>query len=302
MEPFTIIRQEAGVKYELSAQRITHNQFIDHTFFRYPKANTDAPLPDLTSLIQQITANQATLEQRREEYSFRKTVREQELDKNGKEEKTTIKVYDVLPIGRHFVSRLLSVDGQNLSPDKQQKEAKRVTQEIEKIRREQAKALKAKEAKQSNNAKQDDEDAISLLKFLQIIRVTDAYRDRFRGQAVIVIEFEPNKEFKPRNRTESLISKLAGSIFVDEQERQVVRLESRFVEGFKLLGGLASVSPASAFVFEQQKVNNDLWLPAYAEIAIGARVLFSKRNLNNSERYSDYRRYQTDVELKFESE
>jgi hypothetical protein len=200
------------------------------------------------------------------------------------------------------VSRLLSVDGQNLSPDKQQKEAKRVTQEIEKIRREQAKALKAKEAKQSNNAKQDDEDAISLLKFLQIIRVTDAYRDRFRGQAVIVIEFEPNKEFKPRNRTESLISKLAGSIFVDEQERQVVRLESRFVEGFKLLGGLASVSPASAFVFEQQKVNNDLWLPAYAEIAIGARVLFSKRNLNNSERYSDYRRYQTDVELKFESE
>ena len=42
-------------------------------------------------------------------------------------------------------------------------------------------------------------------------------RERFRGQDVLVFDFEPNPEFKAHKLAEKVVQKLAGVIWIDEK-------------------------------------------------------------------------------------
>jgi hypothetical protein len=61
----------------------------------------------------------------------------------------------------------------------------------------------------------------------------------------------------------------------------------------KLAGGLlANLQKGTSFVLEQAFVNNEVWLPTYAEAHVGARVLMLKGfKVDEVTRYSDYQRF-----------
>jgi len=86
---------------------------------------------------------------------------------------------------------------------------------------------------------------------------------------------------------------LAGVIWIDEKAHDVARLEAYFVGDFKLGGGmLANLQKGTSFVFEQAFINNEVWLPTYAEVHVGVRVLLVKGfKVNAVIRYSDYKRF-----------
>jgi len=117
--------------------------------------------------------------------------------------------------------------------------------------------------------------------------------ERFRGQDVLVFDFEPNPEFKARKLEEKVVQKLAGVVWIDEKAHDVARLEAYFVGDFKLAGGvLANLQKGTSFVFEQAFINNEVWLPTYAEVHVGVRVLLVKGfKVNEVIRYSDYKRF-----------
>ena len=112
---------------------------------------------------------------------------------------------------------------------------------------------------------------------------------------MIVFDFRPRAGFHPTTQGESIVSKLSGVIWVDPAERQVVRLEARLVEGFKIGGGLlASIKPGSAFIFEQTRMSDGVWLPRFAQVNASARILlFAGMSINQTEEYSDYKRFST---------
>ena len=112
------------------------------------------------------------------------------------------------------------------------------------------------------------------------------------------------KTSNQKNLAENVVSKLVGTIFIDEKAKQIARLEARLSDSVKIGGGLlASLSPSSAFVFEQEKIRDEVWLPSYEEINFGGKAfLFVKFNQNQITQYSDYQKYQTDVEIKSEPE
>jgi hypothetical protein len=56
------------------------------------------------------------------------------------------------------------------------------------------------------------------------------------------------------------------------------------------------VQKGSSFVFEQEYVNHEVWLPTLAEIHVSARVLLVKGvRATNVTRYSDYKKYHVGV-------
>jgi hypothetical protein len=66
---------------------------------------------------------------------------------------------------------------------------------------------------------------------------------------------------------ESWIRKLLGTVWIDEDARRILRLEARLGEGLKAAAGLVlSVRQGSSLVFEQTLVNDEVWLPSYAEV------------------------------------
>lgn len=296
------IKNKAG-EFLVTVDRVEHNTTIEKTAYNFPLVEGAVPLPDLEQLLKDVYANQTKLEQLREQYTFRETTVERELDGDGRVKKTETRVYDVIPVSRTFVRKLISVNGKELTASEIEKEDKKFKKEVEEVRKRKEKELK-KEAKRKQREEDEDgdEERLTILDFLRISNFTAGRREQFRGHEVIAFDYEPRKDFKPKNRVENIISKLAGTIFVDEQAHQIVRLEARLTEAFKVGGGLlASVQPSSAFVFEQEKVRGELWLPSFAEANLSAKaLLFVKFNASNTTRYSDYKKYQTDVDLKFE--
>jgi len=89
-----------------------------------------------------------------------------------------------------------------------------------------------------------------------------------------VFDFRPRPGFKPSNRQEDLISKLVGVAWIDPADKQVMRLEGRLAEGFKMAGGLlVNLRPGAAFVMEQTRMVEGVWLPRMAQINLSVKVL-----------------------------
>ena len=295
-EPFLIKIKRPNKELTIKVDKIEHNTKLAETAFRYPSIDGSEPIPDIEEVMKALTINQEKIKELRELYSFRSTETQKELDGDGQVKETTTRVYEVTPIVGTFVQRLISVNGVELSKSDKEKEDKKVKKEIENAKKEQK--------KRENKKKDDDDDSISIQTFLKILKVKDARRDKFRGQEVLIFDFEPRKDFKPKNLAENVVSKLVGTIFIDEKAKQIARLEARLSDSVKIGGGLlASLSPSSAFVFEQEKIRDEVWLPSYEEINFGGKAfLFVKFNQNQITQYSDYQKYQTDVEIKSEPE
>jgi hypothetical protein len=61
-------------------------------------------------------------------------------------------------------------------------------------------------------------------------------------------------------------------------------------------GLVLSVRQGSSLVFEQTLVNDEVWLPSYAEVRIRARFLLLKSfHVDQIQRFTDYRRFLVDT-------
>jgi len=245
-----------------------------------------------------VTANQEKIEELRERYTCRLVEIERKHDGDGRVKDTDTRTFEVTPVGLRLVRRLMSVNGRELSASEREKEDKRVQKAVEDIieRREKKQQEKDRARARGEQEKEKDDDTVTVLDFLRLSEITSIRREMFRGHEVIAFDFEPRKGFKPKNRSEEIVNKLAGTIWVDESAQQVARLEARFTDSFKIAGGLlASIAPSTAFVFEQDKIGDEVWMPSVMEANLSLRLMvFAKLSRSVERRYSDYKKYQVD--------
>lgn len=293
LEPFSIKVEGGPAELDISVDRVEHNKPLDAGVFRYPQPDGDAPLPDVGTMLKTLVANQEKIEEMREHYTFRELQTELVYDGGGHLKETKEREYEVTPVGDTLVHREIKENGKDLSPADREKEDKKVQKEVEDIEKRREKREKQAEKKGKD---EDEDEEVTVLDFLRATEITSERRETLGGQQVIAFDFEPKKDFKPKSRTESLVSKLAGTMWVDQDANQIARLEAHFTGSFKVGGGLvASVSPSTAFVFEQKKIDGEVWLPSYAEANISAKILLlAKYNRGLTMRFSDYKKYHID--------
>jgi hypothetical protein len=297
MEPFAIRIKRGASEATITVDRVTHNA-VDLAAFRYPQMEGARPLPDIETLMKAVVANQEQIEELREKYTCREVQTEREVDDKGRVKEKATRVFEVTPVAGRFIRRLVTLNGQPLSKDEQEKMDRRVQKYAEDaLKAKEKRKQREEEREQRGKADDDDEDdngRVTILSFLRLSEVTSMRRETFRGHEVIAFDFEPKKNVKTRNRGEALVSKLIGTIWVDEAAQQIVRLEARLSDAFKIGGGLlASLSSQSAVVMEQEKVGGEVWMPSYAEANLAARVfLVAKFSRNLVTRYTDYKKVQ----------
>ena len=297
MEPFSLKIKKGASEWLATMEQVTHNHAVELAAFRYPQIDGSRPLPELEPLLKAIAENQDKIDEMRERYTCRAIEIERKHDGDGRIKETETHTYEVTPVGGRSVERLMSVNGKELSVSEREKEDKRVQKEIEEImKRREKKEQNEERARAKGEKKKDDDDDVEIKDFLRISEITSVRREVFRGHEVIAFDFEPRKGFKPKNRSEDIVNKLAGTIWVDEAARQIARLEARLTDSYKIGGGmLASIGASTAFSFEQEKIGDEVWLPSSMEANISARVLLlAKFNRSVERRYSDYKKYQID--------
>jgi hypothetical protein len=287
--PYKIELHRGNDVYPITVTRAAVNAPMNESLFDFPR-KSQVVLPDLKALFKEIDANQKAIDKLKENYAGTRVEEETEYDGNGQEKRQELREYSFFYLDGEEVSTLQKKDGKPLSEDEQKKEADRVQKQIQEVQSREAKK-EAKEAKDAQKGKDDDD--VDIESFLHACQFVNPRRERFRGQDVLVFDFEPNPEYKPRNLGENILQKLNGVIWVDEKAHDVVRLEAYFADTAKIGAGLlASLQKGSNFVFEQAYVNNEVWLPTYEEAHVGVRVLLVKNvKANEVTRYSDYKKF-----------
>ncbi|HXN52148.1 MAG TPA: hypothetical protein VN943_09435 [Candidatus Acidoferrum sp.] len=290
--PYKIELHRGTETYDIAVTRAEVNGAVGERVFDFPK-KSQVQLPDLKSLFKEIDENQKAIDKLKENYAGTRSEEETQFDKTGKIAKRELRESTFFYLNGHEVSTLVKKDGKPLSEEEQKKENERVQKEIQEIeKRDAKKEVKEEKAKEEGKGKKDD-DEVGIETFLRACQFVNPRRERFRGQDVLVFDFEPNPEFKPHKLVEKVVHELAGVVWIDEKARDVARLEAYFVGDFRFGGGLiANLQKGTSFVFEQAYINNEVWLPTYEEAHVGVRVLLVKAfKVNEVTRYSDYKKF-----------
>ncbi|HEV8383565.1 MAG TPA: hypothetical protein VGQ11_01745 [Candidatus Acidoferrales bacterium] len=306
LEPFRITLRRGGETLDVTVREVAHNRGVSSAVFDFPNRSA-RPLPDLPAMLSALVKNQKKIDDIREDYTFTSKETEIEIDGKGNIKPKSDETYEVFFVHGRQVKKLVQKEGKPLSEAEQRKEEERVVKRIREIEQRKKEhdasaAKKAADQKQRGNAgAEKDDDGFGISDFLRVCQLVNPRRERFSGREVIVFEFEPRPGYKARNRAESIAQKLVGVMWVDEDAQEVVRLEARTTDSIRVGGGLvASLGKGAEFVFEQDRINNEIWLPRYAEVNLSARLLLvAGIKVHRTERFSDYKKFRIETRQEF---
>jgi hypothetical protein len=293
--PHKIELHRGSDKYDISVTRAVINGTVGERVFDFP-IKSQVKLPDLKALFKEIDDNQKAIDKIKENYTGTRAEEETEFESNGKVKKREVTEYTFFYLHGEEVSTVVKKDGKALSDVERKKENEKTQKRIEELqKRETKKEAKEEKAKEEGKSEEKDEPGIEI--FLRACQFVNPRRERFRGQDVLVFDFEPNPEFKAHKLVEKVVQKLAGVVWIDEKAHDVARLEAYFVGDMRFAGGLlANLQKGTSFVMEQAYVNNEVWLPTYEEAHVGVRVLLLKGiKVNAVTRYSDYKKFNVET-------
>jgi hypothetical protein len=299
MLPYRIELQRGNDTYQIAVTHAEVNGVIAERVFDFPK-KSQVLIPDLNVLFRKIEENQRAIRKIRENYAGTRTEEETEYDGSGNVKKVETSQHTFFYLDGDEVSTLVQKDGKELSESEQKNENDKTQKKIQELQKHEGKKQAQDEEEEKDKERDTEEksgDHAGIDVFLRACRFVNPRRERFRGRDVLVFDFEPNPEFKPRMFKEKIVQKLAGVVWIDETTLNVVRLEANFVGDMKIAGGLlANVEKGTSLVFEQAFINNEVWLPTYEEAHAGVRVLLLK-GLRVSEvvRYSDYMKFNVET-------
>jgi len=317
MEPHAITVNEGDERYEIKLAQIVHNPQIDRAAFEFPKMSGE-PLPDVQALLKEVGKNEDEIDRLLEKYTYTETITSREFGPNGQMKVKESEAFELTFYKGARIRHLVAKNGKPLSPkeeaDAQKDVEKRIRaiekREAEKERKEREGAQKASKNSGANtdgdlNGDSPDGDSEyerkerpTIADVLRASKLLNPRRERFRSRDVIVFDFEPLPGYKPQKNYEKLFGKMAGAIWIDPIDKQVARVEARLIEAYKIGGGmLASLKEGANFTLEQERVNQEIWLPTRAEINLGVRVLLLKGlNINQTITYGDYKRFSVEAE------
>jgi len=243
-----------------------------------------APIPDIPTLMRQVQAHQRELDKVKENYTFREVQQTDDLDSSGRVKKTETEEHEIFFVNGHHIERLVKKNGKDLSPDEQKKEQERVTKEVEK-------------ATKLDPGKSMEGGEVSISRILSIMKVSNPRRVSLNGRDTIAFDFVGDPHAQTHGLAEDASKKLAGTLWIDEKDREVAKLTVHFDENFHIGGGLvANVQAGSSFQFEQTKVNDEIWLPTGGEAHLQARVMLVKGYRQNLRFHdSDFQRFHAEA-------
>ncbi len=250
--------------------------------------DVEKPLPDIPTLMQEVLKNQRKEEAVRKDYLYHALEISQERDGHGAVKKTETKDYDVFWVSGVPVERLVKKDGKELSADEQKKESERIDKEVAKAREKREKAdAEGKESDPRGN------EEITPSRFLELGSFTNPRRVKLNGRDTIAVDYTGDPKAKTRNRAEEVVRDLVGTVWVDEEDRMLIKAEGHFVNAFKIGAGLVvNIQKDTSFGMQMRKVNGEVWLPEelHGHGAVRFLLLVSFRG-DEQAVFSDYRKF-----------
>lgn len=244
-----------------------------------------AQFPDPAALLEEVKANQHKLDDTRDNYTFHVLRQTDQLDKNGVVVKTTSMEREVFFINGRRVARLVKKDGMPLSPSEDKTEQARVKKVVESV----MKGGRGGGPPAGGRLNQISD-------ILAVGIISNPRRVVLNGRQSLAYDFTGDPKAHSRDMGQGAAKKMAGTMWFDEGDHQVARLEVRFDDNFHIGGGvLASVQKGASMEFEQAPVGDGLWMQTSSAQHLDARIMVTKLREDVHVRNFDFKKFNADA-------
>jgi hypothetical protein len=260
-----------------------------------PNGNGDLSQEQMRKLIRVVTDNYRANRKKERDYTYLDRVVQNKLDGKGETKSSESKTYEIVDLYGEQVQRLVAKNGAPLSADDAAKEERRIEKLTNKRRNE----------SDDERAKRREEEEKHREKNREFVReVADAYdfhlvgSEALNGRDAWVISGEPRAGFQPHSKEAQILSKFHGRLWIDKAELQLAKMDVEALDTVSFGWVLARIHKGTRLVFEQTRVNGEVWLPQHLSFKFDARVaLFKGYNEQDEESYSDYKRFRATTKI-----
>jgi hypothetical protein len=245
-------------------------------------AQSPPAIPDPVALLKEVEAHQSKMDEVRENYTFRQIIRTDDVDAHGKVTKTSTRENEVFFVKGRRVARLVKKDESDLSAEERTSEDRRVSKQAEEF------------SKSPGPPSRRGGGGIGLIRaILAVAKVSNPRRVELNGRNTLVFDFTGNPDARARDTSESAAKKLEGTVWIDEADRQVARIQIDFYDTFRLGGGLlASVQRGTHIDLQQSPIGEGLWMQTFRDQHVEARIAMLKGIRQNEQmRNVDFRKF-----------
>jgi hypothetical protein len=232
---------------------------------------------------------------RMKDYTWMARETERRLDSKGKTKSVDSRAWETLVLYGEPHRRTLERDGKPLSPDERRKQQEKLDKAVAKLERETPEQRQHRVAEFEKERQKQRE-------FLR--EIPELYDFRLQGDAKVdgydawIIAATPKSDYRPRLRDAKTLLKIKAKLWIDKAEFQWVRLEAETTDTISFGLFLARLSAGAKLVFEQTRVNDEVWLPK-REFASGTGRLglVMKVAMEQELTWSNYRKFQVESKV-----
>jgi len=213
----------------------------------------------------------------------------------GEAKKIDSRTWEILEIYGKPVARLTAKDDKTLSASEAKKEDDKIQKIIDKRKNESADDRRKRLEKEEKDREEDR-------KF--VLEIADAFNFRLLGCEALdgrdawVLEGEPRPGYEAKSRDARMLSKFKGRIWIDKADAQWVKLDITAIDTVSYGLVLVRVHEGTHILFEQIRVNDEVWLPKQVEIHLDARVaLFKAYDEDIELTFHDYKKFRADTKM-----
>jgi hypothetical protein len=219
-------------------------------------------------------------------YTFLQRVEFRRLDAQGDVKLAEVRTYDVtLQEGTPY-RQLVQKDDRPLAATEEKREQASLARSIAERRQETA-AERARRLSVYERRPDWQREAWHELPDAFEYRV--AGEERLEGHSIWVIEAVPRPGYQARSSTAKWFASLKGRFWVDQQDRQIVKVEVEVIDTISVGLFLVRVAKGSRATLELTSVGDGVWLPDRLQVCASARLgLLKALRIEQTTHYSRY--------------
>jgi hypothetical protein len=237
------------------------------------------PLPEGNAYVRTLVDGVRRREEAVNRYTYDVTEVREQLDDEGRRRSVETTRYEVFHVKGRAVRKKVAQDGKPLPADERIREERRVQEEVDSIVK--------------GSADKDRE--VRLSEVLERYDFKTVGREDLDERPTLVFDFkaQPGERKLEGDR---FLRVLSGRVWVDEDEKELVRAELRTTKGVGFAWGLGPSLEALTMDLHFDRAEEGLWLPARLNALVNGQILPLKGfRYRISVLYGRYRRFETDT-------
>ena len=237
-------------------------------------------LPTATEVMDKVIERARWVQEHRPalQYTYRQQVLVEKMDGDGAVKEREERIYQLIRIEGEPYLRLVQKNGQSPTEDDLEDEAKREKEFRKRL-------AERRKRKTDDEGFRFDRDLVSKYRGEML------GRDVVNGRPAYILRFEPKSRDLPvHKRVDRLTNKLAGKLWIDAQDYEVVKAEGNLTEPARVGLGLIAKFSKLDFSFEALRLDNSTYLPLRLDALLQGRIVFSSIHQRQTIHWKDFQK------------